>query len=165
MGDFVGTVGSPGSKIPIELSGKIVMRATYPLTEHEAFLFTAALNGIVIQMKKECFEISDLRQVFVLCTEDGKFTFADKEGMGYYLPLIILNLGNWRTGNWSDVHIIATLVEEFCHHFWSIDDEEIVKHKVLEILNRILNFEVTFDSLYGPRWKEAYPTIYGDDIK
>lgn len=165
MGDFVGITSSTGPMIPIELSEKVVIRATYALTEHEAFLFTAALNGIVMQMKKEQFEISNFRQVFVLCTEKGEFTFVDNNGMGYYMPLIILNLGNWRIGNWSDVHILATFIEEFCHHFWSIDDEETVKHKVLEILNSILKFEVTFDSLYGPRWKEAYPTIYGDDIK
>lgn len=165
MGDFIGGVDSTGPSIPRELSGKVVIRATYALTEHEAFLFTVALNGIVMKMKKESFDLNSLRQVFVLCTENGEFTFVDNDGMGYYMPLIILNLGNWRSGNWTDVHILATLVEELCHHFWSIDDEEVVKYKVLEILNSILNFEVTFDALYGQRWKEAYPTIYGDDIK
>lgn len=165
MGDFIGSTGSPGPTIPIELSDKIVIRATYPLTEHEAFLFTVALNGIVMQLKKEHLEVGNFRRVFVLCTKDGEFTFIDNEGMGYYMPLIVLNLGNLRTGNWSDVHILATFVEEFCHHFWAIDDEEIVKHKVLEILNSILKFEVTFNSLYGMRWKEAYPTIYEKDIE
>lgn len=166
MGDFIGTVGSPGPQIPKEIIDKVVIRATFPLTEHEAFLFSLSLVGIVAQMKKEEFKIGNLRQVFVLCTRNGDFTYvSDDDGMGYYMPLIVLRLQEWRSGGWSDLHILATYVEEFCHHFWSIDDEEVVKHKVIEILNNILKREITFDNLYGPHWKLAYPKIYGDDIK
>lgn len=166
MGDFIGTVKhSPGPNVPFELREKVIIRATCCLTDHEAFLFTTALNGIVLQMRKENFNLVNFRQVFVLCTKNGEFTFVDREGMGYYMPMIVLNLENWRNGSWSDTHILATYVEEFCHHFWAIDDEEIVKHKVLEVLNIILKEKITFDMLYGPQWKKAYPTIYSDNIK
>ncbi|MGH2116623.1 hypothetical protein [Aerococcus sp. L_32] len=166
MGDFVGAIGnSPGPTIPEELDNKVVIRATYALTEHEAFLFTMALQGIVIQMRKENFNLPNLRKVFVLCTKNGEFTFIDNDGMGYYMPFIILNLGNWRSGVWSDLHILAAFIEEFCHHFWSIEDEEIVKRKVIDILNVILKEDITFEKLYGPKWKLAYPTIYTDDVE
>jgi len=79
--------------------------------------------------------------------------------MGYYLRLIVLNVQKWRDGLWTDTHILATILEEFCQHYWGIDDEEVIKIKVLEIMNKILHHSITFDELYGSSWKLAYPEL------
>ncbi len=164
MGDFSNLInGTTGPRIPLELADKIESRSQIDLTAHEAELFTIALYGVRKQLIDENKDFKKLYKATVLCTVNGEYSFSDTEGMGYYMRLIVFNVGNWREDGWSDLHILATYVEEFCHHYWHIFDEEEVKLKVILILNKILNFEVTFEQLYGPDWKLAYPEDYPNE--
>lgn len=165
MTEIIGAINSPGPSIPAELSSKIEIRATHALTDHEAFLFTVALNGIVNQMKKENINFSDLYRATVLCTKDGEVKIVEDDAIGYYLRLIVFCVQRWRDCGWSDLHILAAYIEELCHHYWHISDEELVKIKVVEIINSTIKEEVSFEQIYSTDWKLAYPDIYGTDIK
>jgi len=51
---------SHGPVIPLEISEKIEIRATYALSKHEAFLFSESLIGIVQQLINEGIHFKNL---------------------------------------------------------------------------------------------------------
>ena len=67
---------------------------------------------------------------------------------GAVLRIIVCYLNRLRRLELLEIYMAATLLEEICHYAFDIYDENIVKHKVVEIL-RCAGIKTTVDSLFG----------------
>ncbi|MBK5424727.1 hypothetical protein [Bacillus sp. TH30] len=164
MGKLEGAIPSPLPAIPDNLKNKIAVRATYKLTEKEAFLFHEALRSVDLQLTAEGADYSKLPMVFALFTRDGKFTILpDGDEVGTRINFIIYGVSVWRELKCTDIKLRTVFLEELCHHFWNIEDEEIVKYKVVELYNRYYSTELTINDLYRSDWKKGYPDLYPEN--
>ncbi|AXO97173.1 hypothetical protein [Bacillus anthracis] len=159
--------GAVPSKLPIappDLQNKIRITATYEITEREAFLYHRALKGLDLQLKEQGVDYSKLPEATAIFTRDGKFTILpDGDELGYKTCLLIYCVQKWRDVSYTDEGLLIIFLEELCHHFLNIDDEEIVKHKVVEVINRITEKKLTFEDLFASDWKKGYPDLYPEN--
>jgi hypothetical protein len=162
MARIIGSIDSVAPKVPSEILTKIQMVATYKLTNREATLFTYALEAINSQLKHDNKLYKELRNVVIIFTKDGSYCVQDDYSMGSLGTYAVFSIQAWRDKEWSELNIITVFVEELCHHFWGIKDEEEVKYKVLEVINRIFKQKLQFEDIFLPTWKEGYPHIYGN---
>lgn len=135
--------------IPCELESKLVILATYKITEFEARLFSLALQAIVKQLKKEGKNFHEIPRTNAIITKNGAVELEmDKNIVGSHVSLVIYNVEEWRRLNLVDYQIIMIYLEELCHNYWNIEDEIIVKHKVHEIIQWIVP-DIKFEELYN----------------
>jgi hypothetical protein len=64
------------------------------------------------------------------------------------LELVDYPIQRWKNDNYNDIQILTCILEELCHHYWSIKDETLVEYKVTEIMKRWHNPEITIEQLY-----------------
>ena len=64
-------------------------------------------------------------------------TFQMDDVAGSFAPLIIYPVYAWRAKKLDAYGMIAAMVEELCHCFWSIRDENLVKDKDREFFKKI----------------------------
>ncbi len=162
MVKVAGTIDTVAISVPVSLNEKFEYATTYALTEREAHLFLVALSGVELQLKEEKVDFADLSKVCVIFTENGTFTL-EADSIGYQINFVVFGIKKWRDAKWTERNILTAYVEELCHHYLRIEDEEVVKHKVLEVVNRVLETKFKFNDLYSENWKEAYPDIYGKE--
>ena len=80
--------------------------------------------------------------------------------MGSLGTYAVFSVQIWRDKEWGDLNLLTCFLEELCHHYWGIEDEEEVKHKVFEIAKELVKGELEFEDLFLPDWKKGYPHIY-----
>ena len=66
-----------------------------------------------------------------------------------YLPMCLYSTSKWRRYSEWPHKISLIIAEELCHHFWRIEDEELVQFKTVEILKHIYP-SLDFNHFYRP---------------
>jgi len=148
----------PEPKVPDELSAKISLKFTTTLEEREAKLFHHCMVGLLEQLTWEGVNIQNLSKATIIFTNEVELCIEHltENYFGYCLRLIVYRVNLWRDRNYSDFRLVLLYLEELCHHYFNIEDEELTKIKVVEIVNRKFNPDVTFDEIYRPDWKSFY---------
>lgn len=134
--------------VPTRLISKLGITGDVDLSDDESKVFSYALLLLDMQFSKENINISDLPSVQILFLKDGNFSIKNVSNSyaGATTNVIMYIMDKIR--NWSNAHkIIAIFLEELTHHFWNIEDEIIVKHKVLEIMRNFLP-ELRMEDIY-----------------
>lgn len=143
-----------------EISSKIIFISTCSLSEQLIRLFSWGVLGIENQLKAEGIKIEFLPKVHAVITDKSKVTFEmDDDAEGSRLNLVFFPINRWEEKKRTDYIILGAILEEFCHHFWNIEDEAIVKRKVIDIMNtRIFNedSQITIDYVYNEKWIKDY---------
>ena len=115
-----------------------------------------AADAICAQVKKDSSGIvyppEKLVYGFMYCSEISfEFKFDPEKPNNYTfgqtLPLVLFRADLWEAFSLTPLQIAAVILEEICHLCYSIDDEYLVKVKVVQILQNLAI--VDFDSLYS----------------
>ena len=73
-------------------------------------------------------------KVTVIVTNTPNLSFLlDKNACGIFIPLILLPCHLWEEYNLSHVAMMVCVLEELCHYFYAISDEELIKVKVKDV--------------------------------
>ena len=136
---LLNTVPISGIIMPNNLKNKITILSTCLLSENCVNLFNNALKAVSKQIESENMNESKLIQTNVVFTHDGLAVFQmEAITLGFHMDLCLYNLNALYNDKDNDeILITGCFVEELAHHFWFIDDEIEVKHKVFEILKQI----------------------------
>lgn len=139
---FNNCVPIKGIVYPEALKNKLQFAANCALSEKEVQCFSQALILVASKMEEDMRsgklppKIDNLRRATIIFTENGELSFSgiDNE-IGINISLIVYKMKPLR---YFSTHIFSLFVfiEEMAHHFWSIEDETLVKHKVVEILQQ-----------------------------
>lgn len=123
---------------PIPLQDKIVLISTVELANDEKEIFWNTLLLPYKQLEKENIQIECLRCVHIFFTPDGNLEIINrsKAYWGVTFSLIIYSIDKFRQKG-NPIYYCTIFLEELCHHFWNIEDEKLVKHKVLEIMQNL----------------------------
>ena len=129
-------------KVPDELKDKIFINTVRELSYTDYTLFELSMKAIVYQMIKENTDFSKLNRINVIFTNDGSFSmntkdkplFSFTDTCGYYFKLAVYPLEVLHKKGKNSITLFA-FTEELVHHFWNIEDESLVKYKVLDVLN------------------------------
>lgn len=140
----------PIKNAPELIVNKLNVVGNVELSQDEIKCFNHALVLLSIQLQKENINISNLHSVNILFLSDGNFSIQNtRNGFAGCTTSVIIYVMNV-IRSWNDANkVIAVFLEELAHHFWNIEDESIVKHKVLEIMRNIninLNMEDIYDN-------------------
>lgn len=143
-----------------EISSKINFISTINLSEQEILLFRLGVLGIQRQLTKENINIESLPKVTAVITDRKKLTFElDEDAGGSRLNLVFYPINHWKDNEWNDYIKLGAILEEFCHHFWNIEDEAIVKRKVIDIMNNCIfneDSQITISHVYNEKWILEY---------
>lgn len=119
-----------------QIKSKVVFCADHIVNEEIAKQASIGVNLVGLKMDSENVPIESLSSVNMFFTERGKINLEmDTSPLGNYFWLITIHTE--KVQNYEPVKILAIIVEELCHHFWSIRDERHVKYKVMEVLNQL----------------------------
>lgn len=75
------------------------------------------------------------------------FEFPGLDNAGYHTSIMFLPVHVWQALRLNSDQMIVCILEEMCHCFWRITDEDLVKDKVLEVV-QLLHPDITFEYLY-----------------
>ncbi|MCA0980251.1 hypothetical protein [Exiguobacterium aestuarii] len=143
-----------------EISRKIRFVSMCNISPEHNQLFRIGTMGVERQIISEGISIESLPKLNAIISDQKMITFElDEEAGGYRTNLVFYPINFWIENQWSDYAILASVLEEYCHHFWNIEDEALVKRKVVDIMNsHIFNREsqVTLDQVYNIKWIEEY---------
>ena len=136
---------------PEILRGKITMVASHALDDVDLFLFDLALKAVAAQIRKDGLTADDLTTVNVVFTRDGSFSMSEPSPntYGLHFSLAVYALESLRqTGNLA--FRLTAFIEELAHHYWRIEDETVIKHKVVEIASNVTDsITIEFLKEYG----------------
>lgn len=127
---------------PVFLDNKLQFVANCLLREEEIQIFNQALQLVAWKIKEDMKngnlspKVEDLRRVTIIFTKNGEFSFSGIENeVGINVSLIV-----YKTDclHYIDdcMFPLFTFIEEMTHHFWNIEDETLVKYKVVEIIQQ-----------------------------
>lgn len=152
-----GDLGSQGICTPNPFVDILYISTTITLEENIKDLFFKSAYLVATQLGKEN-KLKDLRKVRCIFSGDNKITFSIGENCaGEKNVFITYPIKKWDEQAYNNLNILTIFTEEFCHHFWNIDDEVEVKQKVLEVLQNETP-ELTLEKLYVTDWMEEYKT-------
>ena len=131
---------------PAMLLGKLTMTFTCEINVREEKMLSNALILITKQFERE--NMKDFKRTTLVFTENGDISLKmPSEAMGMRMTACIFPVKRWRDKNYNDIQILTIILEELCHHYWSIEDELIVKYKVFEVI-KSLNPDLKITDLY-----------------
>lgn len=120
--------------IPESLKHRIDIYYTCELTEVERDAFSKVLVGLE-QMLKLDITIKPELWVHVIFVGSPNLVFTlDADAGGSFAPFIMYPVYMWRASQYTKEQIILCMVEELCHCFWSIRDENRVKQKDIQFM-------------------------------
>ena len=140
--------GFPIEDIPETINHKIQIVSNIKLSHSEQFLFNYSLRLVITQLTKENIDFSTLHGVIVMFLSDGNFSIQNtRNGFAGVTTSVIIYVINV-IRRYKDINkIMAIFIEELAHHFWNIEDEIVVKHKVLEIM-RFIEPDLSMEAIY-----------------
>ena len=136
--------------IPQRLQSRITFLTTCHLTNNEIMAFEVAFQALDSTMAGDT-SIPDELGVTVIVTDQDtiSLTILNPNTMGLETGLVIYPIHRWRIAHYNQACMIVCCVEELCHHFWSIANEERVRGKVLDVLKYIWP-NVRSEDVYRP---------------
>jgi hypothetical protein len=135
--------------IPEFLNGSLQFVSTHEINEHEAKLFSYGFSLIAKELEFEKIDVNNILGVSAIASLDDSIELkmeSDKSGTQF--ALVDYPIQRWKNDNYNDIQILTCILEELCHHYWSIKDETLVEYKVTEIMKRWHNPEITIEQLY-----------------
>lgn len=144
-------------KIPSDFVTTVKFVATCEPTKAEL----DAINRAFTAFQKEITEnpppkVSPLPTITVIITDSDWFQFRiddNPEVWGLEARLILLPVHRWRRNGMKSFCMTLVTLEELCHALYLIDDEILVKYKVLDCYRHILP-NVQLGDLYNAGWKD-----------
>lgn len=135
-------------KHPI-MESKLQFASTIKLTDIEINCMDMAMHLMEQALIRDNMAHLDIRAA-VYFTDDGSLSlsFAGDQYMGMFQRVIIFPVGRWRRKNLSVGNIITVMLEELCHCFYQVTDEDLVKDLVTSI-TQFLAPGCTRRQLYG----------------
>lgn len=142
------TVSFDEIHIPPGLVSRINPIFKCTLLPEEIGALNAALYALDLALSKDGSVPSD-DSVNMICTNSDFLNLHQQNAgvMGHCYHLVVLYLHRWREQKLSINAMCAVILEEFCHHFWRIADEILVKYKVLEVY-RYIDSSVQMQDLF-----------------
>lgn len=129
-------------KIPEIFKGKIIVGTMSDLDETEIKLFKIALQLVSEQILFDSidskYDLDSMPSVNIIFSLDGRFLIIPENNaqLAFHVKFIIYRIDALRHFADDRAFILFMFIEELTHHFWNIENEVIVKYKVIEIINR-----------------------------
>lgn len=126
--------------IPDFFKDKINIHFMCHLTDDEVYAFYHILKSCEKSLICENRSSNTITKCVIIFTETESITLTENEDDCYacYFRVIIYHMNRLRKLN-NFLKLALGLTEELVHHFWNEDNEELVKHKDVEILHRLNN--------------------------
>lgn len=136
-------------EIPEQLKGKLTMVANHPLTDSDVKVFGYALQAIALMLQLDNIPTESLTTVNVVFTKDGSFSMIEESPTtgGLHICLAIYPLERLNTRCGERFKLVA-FIEELVHHYWRIEDETVVKYKVVQVA-QLVDPSITIEELKG----------------
>lgn len=135
-------------RIPPGLVSRINPIFKCVLLPEEIGALNAALFALDLALAEDDSVPPDYSVNMILTSTDSfNLVQRDPGVMGHCYHLVVLYVHHWRSQQLPINVIAAVILEEFCHHFWRIADETLVKYKVLEVY-RYIDSSVQMQELY-----------------
>lgn len=122
--------------IPESLKRRISIFYTCELTDTECDMFSRVLVGLERMLEQDTTIKPEL-WAHVVFAGLPLLAFQMDDVAGSFAPLVIYPVYAWRAKKLDAYGMIAAMVEELCHCFWSIRDENLVKDKDREFFKKI----------------------------
>lgn len=130
-----------------DIRAKIIYSANHLVDDSIKDAVGQAIYLVGKQLDIEDIEVSSLPRVNIIYSNSDEITFTiGEQEIGNHTSLIIYQTTKMLQYNHLQKLTIAT--EELCHHFWDIEDEVAVKHKVTDVL-KIEYPNIKIDDLYN----------------
>ena len=140
--------------IPIDnrISSKINIMMTIDIKKHIRLLFQTAFILIAGQLADDgLLENIPRCNCIITGSDEVVYICDDIEFAGYHINSVIYPVHRWIKMGIKDIHILQTIIEEFTHMYWNIDDEIQVCYKIFEIIKRY-NPKLRMSELYDATW-------------
>ncbi|MBC5688235.1 hypothetical protein H8S37_04735 [Mediterraneibacter sp. NSJ-55] len=139
----------PSVSVMPGFGSKINLSSNTTVTARECKLFEIALHMVCKLYQHEKRNLSEFPKMNILFTYDFTFEFQNNSAtnLGLYMNLIIYSMQNIRNNIITELNYLAIYIEELCHCVWHIDDELIVKNKVIEVF-KLSGLNVTEELFY-----------------
>ena len=127
--------------VPRILSKKCFIASDCELTEREVKWFNLAIQEVSEQILIDStrdLDFDSLTGVNICFSLSGNIHYSEdilSGEHGVHFFTIVYLMGRLRQKQ-DDQFLFATYIEELVHHFWHIEDEAIVKYKVVEIAQK-----------------------------
>lgn len=130
-----------------KLDKKISIFSTFELDPEICVLFSLAFSLLSIQLDNE--KLIEIPKCNCIITDSDKITLVVEENeIGLSMNLCIFPIYKWVNNKYNKTQILTIILEELCHSILGIEDELIVKKKVLEIM-RMSNEKVELNNFYS----------------
>jgi len=144
-----GIIGVTGPRIPDYLKDSLEVLTTCEMKNNESKAIGKGILQVACQLQSEAIDVRKILKVAVIISPYGEFTLSTKEHtQGELFNLISYPIFKWRELDYTDLMILTIVLEELCHHYWTIRDETEVKYKVAQIINRWNKTNLTASDLY-----------------
>lgn len=117
------------------ISEKLNVMTNCKMEDNDAIEFTHAVRCVNAALLSENVDFNTLLHATVIFTENGFLEFSEEDDNTYATTTNIITYRLNKIRPASNKMRMFAYTEELCHHFWYIEDEICVKHKVLEVLN------------------------------
>lgn len=110
--------------------------------------FASAVKLIDNALKAHSVPSSWLKASMVIYDRDAiTLEFPGIKNAGYHASIMFMPVHVWQALHLNTDQMVVCILEEMCHCFWRITDEDAVKDKVLEVV-RLLNPDIGLEYLY-----------------
>lgn len=137
----------PHDKVPRIFNDKVFACTQLELTETEKECFSAALAIVQDALMKEgAYDSACPITVFFTDSDRFELSLMEENVYGCLTWFILFPVARWRILKFDYRSILAIMLEELCHYFWSIHSDVDVKIKAVSIAK--VHFPMTLEELY-----------------
>lgn len=139
--------------------GRIRIGTDSALEVHEKYALVLALNSLKEYFRQHgentirpllrttiCLIRDDTISIKAASSHSGPFIAVTN---GMECSLIVCYLSSWKETRLSIAQMAAVIIEEICHYAYDITDENLVKKRVIEILQCSGVSGISFESIFG----------------
>lgn len=131
---------------------QLSVTSTLPLPPDVFKAFAAALRLIDNALKHDPVPSSWLMAGMVIVDSDAvTLQLPGAHIAGCHMNIMIFPVHVWKALHLREDQMVVCILEEMCHCFWRITDEDAVKDKVLEVVQRVhpdVNLEYLYPNLF-----------------
>ena len=128
--------------------GQLSIVSTVELSQEIFNAFASAIKLIDNALDAQPVPLSWLKASMVIYDRDVlTLEFPGLKNAGYHANIMFMPVHVWQALHLNTDQMVVCILEEMCHCFWRIIDEDAVKDKVLEVV-RLLNPDIRLEHLY-----------------
>lgn len=133
-----------------EFSKLATIVVTCDLRPNEKDTFETACRYVMTQLRSDGVTPPEVFVNIIFAAEDDVVLRFEPSHYGACFTGIYYPVHKWRARDLNDLQIMTCMVEEMCHIFWCIQDEDKVKYKVLDVI-RVGHPKLNLEDLYPYR--------------